>query len=210
LRQLEGVRALDEATAVVEQRSSERSACPKCAAAGAVRNGFADGLQRYRCRACGATFNALTGTSLARLRHRERWLAQAAALHEGLSVRQAARRLGLHPTTIFRWRHRWLARLCELKASQMPGVVEADETYQLRSYKGQKALLEKETTRWPRRRGGKAAKRGLSAEQVPILVLRSRSGDTSDFVLSNTGKVALKAVLPLALAGARLGAVHRR
>ena len=36
----------------------------------------------------------------------------------------------------------------------------------------------------PRRRGGKAAKRGLSDEQVPTLVLRDRFGQTADYVLA--------------------------
>ncbi|MCS7699691.1 IS1595 family transposase [Pseudomonas aeruginosa] len=61
-------------------------------------------------------------------------------------------------------------------------------------------LQARQTQRAPRRRGGKAAKRGVSSEQVPILVMRNRSGETSDFVLPNTGKAALKAVLPQALA----------
>ena len=32
-----------------------------------VRNGQADGLQRYKCRGCGRRFNALSGTPLARV-----------------------------------------------------------------------------------------------------------------------------------------------
>jgi hypothetical protein len=59
-----------------------------------VRNGRADGLQRYRRRAFGHTFNALTDTPLARLGHREKWLAQAGTLEDGLSVRRAAGQMG--------------------------------------------------------------------------------------------------------------------
>ncbi len=44
------------------------------------------GLQRYRCCGCGRTFNALTGTPLARLRHRERWLPGLDGMLEGKSV----------------------------------------------------------------------------------------------------------------------------
>ena len=53
----------------------------------------------------------------------------------------------------------------------------------MRSYKGQPRRLKAEQSRAPRRRGGKAAKRGLSDEQVAVLVLRDRSGQTADFVL---------------------------
>lgn len=58
-----------------------------------VRNGQADGLQRYKCRGCGKTFNALTATPLASLCQRHKWPAQARVLDEGLSVHQAVERL---------------------------------------------------------------------------------------------------------------------
>ena len=55
-------------------------------------------------------------------------------------------------------------------------------------------------SRCARRRGGHAAKRGLSAEQVPILVARNRAGQTTDFILKTGNKQGLIAVLPLAIA----------
>ena len=200
LHELAHAQAIDEVADCIEKRLAARPMCPACNGEHVVRNGFANGLQRYKCRDCRITFNALTGTPLARLRYRDKWLDQAKVLDEGQSVRKAATRLGVHSTTAFRWRHRWLACPREAKAVHMAGVVEADETYQLLSYKGQPARLARQTQRAPRRRGGKAAKRGVSSEQVPILVMRNRSGETSDFVLPNTGKAALKAVLPQALA----------
>ncbi len=108
--------ALNEALALIESRMPARSSCPKCHGASVVRNGQANDLQRYKCRDCGVTFNVLTGTPLARLRHREKWLQQARVLDEGVSVRKAAARLGVHHTTAFRWRHRFLAVPRELKA----------------------------------------------------------------------------------------------
>ena len=58
------------------------------------------------------------------------------------------------------------------------GMVEADETYVLRSFKGQrKGVLS--ANRPARHRGGKARQRGLSREQVPILVARNRAGQTT-------------------------------
>jgi len=56
--------------------------CPHCGGQRMVRNGQADGLQRYKCRGCGKTFNALTATPLARLRQRHKQLAQARVLDE--------------------------------------------------------------------------------------------------------------------------------
>ena len=170
-------------SAIIEARAASGLCCPRCGASHVVRNGHADGLQRYKCRGCGRTFNALAGTPLARLRHREKWLAQASALDAGLSVRKAAVQMGVHRTTAFRWRHRFLRLASTARATALAGVAEADETYTLRSYKGQPRRLRTEQARAPRRRGGKASKRGLSNEQVPTLVLRDRSGQTADFVL---------------------------
>lgn len=175
-------------------------ACPACQCPRIVRNGQAGGVQRFKCRGCGTTFNTLTGTPLARLRHRAKWLQQAEALEAGLSVRKAAARMGVHRTTAFRWRHRFLAVPREAKATHLAGVVEADEAYVLRSFKGQPHRLVEEGSRRPRRRGGHAAKRGLSQEQVPVLVVRNRSGLTTDFVLACANKRGLVAVLPTALA----------
>jgi len=39
-----------------------------------------------RCCGCGVAFNALTGTSLRGLRHRDKWLGHAEALQEGPSA----------------------------------------------------------------------------------------------------------------------------
>lgn len=57
------------------------------------------------------------------------------------------------------------------------GITEADETYLLESDKGQRKL-----GRDAHKRGGHATKRGISNEQVCVLVARDRSGKTLDFV----------------------------
>lgn len=185
---------------IIEGRLEAQPRCPRCDERHVVGNGHANGLQRYKCRACGRSFNALTGTALARLRQREKWLAQARALDEGLSVRRAAAQMGVHRTTAFRWRHRFLELPATVRATALAGVAEADETYILRSYKGQSRRLRAELSRAPRRRGGKAAKRGLSDEQVPVLVLRERSGQTADFLLERADAAHIEPVFARTLA----------
>jgi transposase-like protein len=83
--------------------------CPHCLHTHCVHWGSAHGLPRYRCAACHRTFNALSATPLARLRHRGCWSQYAQALLDGATVREAARRCGVHKNTAFRWRHRFLA-----------------------------------------------------------------------------------------------------
>lgn len=111
------------------------------------RWGNAHGLPR----SWGKTFHVLSGTPLARLRHRECWDEYARALIDGDTVRAAARRGGVHKNTAFRWRHRFLA-LPALKPSSPHGIVEADETYFLESHKGERHLPPRPAcgAGWPR------------------------------------------------------------
>jgi len=181
----------------VESRLDGRRHCPRCEGVNVVRNGHADGLQRYKCRGCSRTFNALSGTPLARLRLRDKWLQQADVLCQGLIVRLAAEQLQVAPSTAFRWRHRFLGLAQQAKPGCLGGVVEVDQTYQLRSYKGQTA-----PAGWlVRRRGGKARTRGMSNEHVPMLVARDRSGATTDFVLPADSVAEASAVLQPVVAG---------
>ena len=70
---------------IIEQRVSEAPKCPRCGAAHIRRYGVEHGLQRYRCVGCRRTFNALTGTPLARLRKKECWASFANSLQQSHS-----------------------------------------------------------------------------------------------------------------------------
>ena len=208
------------AVEVIEGSAADRPCCPHCAAERVVKNGSADGLQRYKCRACRKTFNTLTGTPLAHLRMKGKWLTQAAALRDGLTIHQAAESMNVAASTAFRWRHRFLALPKTVQAHALIGIAEADETYFLRSHKGRH-----EPSIKGRKRGGTAKKRGLSNEQVAVLVARDRSGNTADFILEADSKkhvvVALKPILAqdailctdgsgmLAAAAKEMGITHR-
>ncbi len=139
----------DEAAsrAAIELRFDARRRCPRCGAGGAVRRGCAHRLRRYACR---RTFHALTGTPLAGLRHRGRWRACGRALVARESVRKAAERCGVAPSTACRWRHRCVAQAGE-PGGPLAGLVEADETCFRHSRKGEWSLDRK-----PRQRGGPA------------------------------------------------------
>ena len=100
-----------------------------------------------------------------------------------------------HVSTAHRWRHRFLALPEHIQAQSLCGIAEADETVFLLSFKGKRSGLERKA----RKRGGKASKRGMSNEQVPVLVARDRAGATMDCVLTavdmRTVSAALKPVL---------------
>ena len=110
--------------------------CPHCAGRAIVGWGRSHGLSRFRCKSCSRTFNALTKTAMAHLHKRERWFDHARAMIEGKSLAKTAELCGVHPTTAFRWRHRFLGAPAADKPRTLSGIVEADETFILESFKG--------------------------------------------------------------------------
>lgn len=88
--QLQGLAGRDAVSELLERITPTH--CSTCRGAHLVRDGQADGLQRFKCRGCAVAFNGLTSTPLPRLRHRQKWLEQAKVLEEGTSVRKAAAR----------------------------------------------------------------------------------------------------------------------
>lgn len=165
-----------DAAGCIQRRFEAAPKCPHCEDERIHRHGHANALQRYRCLACGKTFNALTGTPLAKLRHKAKWLCFVQML-SSQTVRQAARETGVHRNTSFRWRHRFLTWAKNDRPHRLHGITEADETYFLESDKGARKL-----SRRARKRGGVASKRGVSREQVCVLIARDRTGQTLDFV----------------------------
>lgn len=170
--------------AIVENEMAEAvKACPHCGHKKLRSAGSKGGRKRFKClsTACGKTFNGLTGTPLAGLHSPDKFLANARHMIAGDSVRATAKALGLNKDTAFHWRHRFLESLDAMQPTKLQGVVEADETFFLESFKGQR----KGIPRKPKKRGTPAAKRGLSKEQIPVLVARDR-----------TSAATLTAVLP--------------
>jgi transposase-like protein len=176
----------EQVIARIEAATAAQLCCPACHSDRYHKHGRADGLQRYRCIACGRTFNALSGTPLARLRQRAKWLGFTQCMLDSRSVRRAAAELDIHKNTSFRWRHRFLALTRTDRPQCLHGIAEADEMYLLESEKGSRHLQ-----RAPRKRGGAAGKRGISGEQVCILVARDRTGQTLNF-LTGKGQVTAR------------------
>lgn len=192
---LQSAAGLDRALDVIEQ-AGKTLCCPRCQADSPYRHGHANGLQRYRCRICSRTFNALSGTPLARLRHKAHWIDYLDGMLDSRSVRRSAFDIGVASATSFRWRHRFLGLSKNDRPERLSGIAEADEMYVLESHKGSRNL-----DRPPRKRGGRATKRGISDEQMCILVARDRSGQTIDAV---TGKGMLRKEQLLEHLGPRL------
>jgi transposase-like protein len=176
---------------LLESKDADQRHCPHCRGSHVLAWGNAHGLHRYRCGDCRRTFNALTGTPLARLRYKARWLTHGAALRDAVSVRKAAEVCDVAVSTAFRWRHRFLRAAKTNQPSQLSGIVEADETFFRRSFKGSRRWKQPRPdatppTRRARHRGTKSGKRGTPLdEQVPVLIVRDRNRTTGDAILSD-------------------------
>jgi len=101
-------------------------------------------------------------------------------MEDGLSIRKAAKRVGISIQTSFDWRHKVLERLSELHADKLEGIAEADEMFFAYSEKGNKNLK-----RTPRKRGGKK----ISDDMVNVLVGLDRKGH---LIAKNTGRGGLR------------------
>lgn len=159
---------------------------PHCRSEMLIRNGFRSGLTRYRCKSCRKSFNALTGTPFARLRNKEHWIEYLQCIIDSKTIRKSATICSVHRNTAFRWRHRFLNGSHDSQPQLLTGMVEADETYFRKSRKGSKKL-----DRSPRKRGKEGAKRGLSKDQVCVLVACDRNGNEADYI-AGTGSVSGK------------------
>src|SRR3954469_14644209 len=159
-----------EAVRLLERAFAAAPRCPHCGAERLQRWGHASGLRRYRCQACRKTFNALTGTSLARLRKKACWLRYGEALAAGVSLAKAAAHCGVHLTTSFPWRHRLLRAPAAARGApgRVPGagVAAGPGPFFPRPRNGPRRgrCGAAPPGRRPHRRGERASRRGLSAE----------------------------------------------
>ncbi len=150
--------------------------CPHCKSNLIKRWGKRSDLQRYRCKVCKRTFNSLTGTPLAYLHKKGRWLDFAQCLIDGYSVRKSAELCHVNKNTTFRWRHRFLQNMTFIKATKLKGIVEIEDIYFFESQKGSKQISRK-----PRNRG--VIKSKSCKPEVCVLISRDRNDNTFDKII---------------------------
>ncbi|MEK4671245.1 IS1595 family transposase [Niallia sp. FSL R7-0271] len=172
---------------VTEQKHKEGYTCTHCHSNNAVRFGKYSvkvGMktmerQRYRCKDCRKTFTDVTNTPLYRIHLPHKWLDFVQCMIEGYSLRKASDMIGVHFVTVFYWRHKLLSALKQMDFEQFSGIVEVDETYFLYSEKGKRNI----SGRKARKRGGSSKYRGISKEQVCVLIARDREKSTYSKVI---------------------------
>ena len=186
--ELKGKDKISKIITSLEQRLVDAPCCPHCQHDNIIRHGKTNNMQRYRCKHCLKTFVSTTKTPLARLRYKERWFDYFGCMLESKVLRASAKKCKISLTTSFRWRHRFLQLPALLQATQLEGIIEADETFFRYSQKGQRNLSRK-----PRKRGTKATSRGLSAKDwVPVLTARDRAKNTVEAILPKVTSVEIE------------------
>lgn len=141
--------------------------CPICGKKHIQKFGSSSGIQRYRCKDCGKTFTEYTKTVFfSTKKDYDTWFKYIELMMTGLSLAKIASKCGISVLTAFRWRHKVLNAIKkQFENTTVSGVVEADETFFLQSHKGKKIEGIK-----GRKRGGKANFRGISKQQIGIMV----------------------------------------
>ena len=128
------LRSLDarmQAIGAIEKRREGVVACPHCGHDRNTRWGSTrTGVQRLRCRSFRRTLSSSTGTALAASIRRP--LSSGDRRHvcdHPRSCRRLGRALALNKMTIWRWRQKIIRALGGSGASNLGGVVEADEKF---------------------------------------------------------------------------------
>jgi transposase-like protein len=197
LSRMQVMSAKNTSQRVIEERVGASVHCPHCQSEHNVKFGTTHGQQRYRCKKCAKTFIALTGTPFVRLRDKAKLLEQAACMAEGLTIRKTATRIGLTIDRAFRWRHLFLAYLQQQKPTALTGIVEADETFFRRSFKGQRKAMPR-----PAKKRGGPIKGAKSSDSVPVLVTLQRGSRLEhDAILERRTKKNITAALRPVLNG---------
>jgi len=162
---------LEVVKGLAQKRQEARGACPHCGGVDPWRWGMtASGQSRYKCKACKATFTPLTGTGFEHLRNKHMLIENAACMAEGLSVRATAERLGVNKKTAYHLRKKFMPLLEKHQPEILAGMLEADEAFFRKSYKGQR----KDVPRPSYKRGTPAMKRGINDEHVAVLTTIAR------------------------------------
>lgn len=157
--------------------------CPHCSSKKYRRHGKDKGSQRYYCNGCKRTFTEHTGTWLAGIHKKELVSEYLKLMEQELSLDKIKNRMGINKKTAFDWRHKILSSLKTAGSGIFTGITESDETFFLQSSKGQKVEGRK-----PRKRGGSANKRGISKEQVAVIVTVDRNEEI-DMSVARLGRI---------------------
>ena len=162
---------------------NKQGSCPHCGHLKYVKFGIDKGAQRYKCKSCKKNFTEYTGTWMAGIHKKDKIDEYVFLMLEEKSLDKIKEELKINKKTAFDWRHKILSSLNETEKDSFTGITESDETFMLLSEKGKRTLSRK-----GKKRGTKAKKKGISSEQVAIIVTADRAGQ-QEFSVATLGRI---------------------
>ncbi len=174
----------DQMGKIIAEREATIDSCPYCRHEKLIRWGSSrQGKQRFKCKSCLKTFNALAATPLHKIKKPQTLIAFDKLMNLGISLRDCADLLGVDHKTCFYWRHKLLKNPEVNKPVELLSIVEADEAFIAENQKGSRKLI-----RPPRVRGG-------GKKKIPILMALDRQGAVTHSVLKRNTKAEIEAAL---------------
>ena len=160
----------------------EVTSCPSCHDVRFVKDGNHKGHPRFKCKSCGRSFNALTGTAYQGINNLEKFDKYKTIMFEDgiITLEKMAKRVGISMQTAFDWRHKILSTL-KPEVVDFKGITEMDDVWFLYSQKGRKGL------KYSRKRG-RSSHRGDNDFQVKMLVTADRT-QTQDLSVVRIGRI---------------------
>jgi len=162
--------------------------CPSCLSCSISGNGKFKGVQRYVCRDCNKYFRDSTGSLTYNLKKGELLPKYLYNMLLGYSIKKCSEQTGICVQTSFDWRHKILNSFNELRPADFGGIVESDDIFFLESEKGSRNI-----TRKSRKRGSKATKRGISNQQVSVVITQDRK-QSKEMVVVKKGRITKKSL----------------
>ncbi len=163
--------------------NDKQGICPHCNHIKYTKMGRDKNVQRYKCSGCSRTFTPFTGTWMAQIHKKDKLADYLKLMQQGLSLEKIRVKLGINKKTAFDWRHKITHSLKGMSESEFTGITESDETFFLHSEKGSGKL-----TRKPHKRGKQIKTKGISNEQVAVIVTADRKKSISLY-MSGFGRI---------------------
>jgi len=166
--------------------STTLTSCPNCGGNDIRANGKYKEVQRYQCKSCNKYFRDTTGKLVFGLKKPALFPVYLYHMLMGLSIEKCAKQTGICIQTSFDWRHKVLSSFEQACPEGFQGIVESDDIFFLESGKGSRDL-----ERAPRKRGSKATKRGISNEQIAVVVTCDRVNN-KELRVATRGRISKK------------------
>jgi transposase-like protein len=166
-----------------ESLNNKQGVCPHCGNNKYVKFGFKSNSQRYKCKSCNRSFTEYSGTWMAGIHSKDKIDDYLDLMMEQKSLDKIKVALSINKKTAFDWRHKVLASLSDTDKDDFTGITESDETFFLNSEKGRTVKH-----RASRKRGGTSKTRGISNDQVAVIVTQDRKSGL-DLTVATLGRL---------------------